>query len=110
VANVKVKALKPLGVKDGKLTVSKDPGVEFDMDEKDALKAQKEGFLEIINVEKSAVIPDDSGTSKPVLSDPPKESDLGSGKSGIEGGSIGDGGDGNKESADKPKRKSSKNN
>ena len=49
-ARVRVKALKPLGIKEGKdnTTVDKAPGVEFDMEEKDALAAVADGAVVIV--------------------------------------------------------------
>ena len=45
---VKVKALKPLGIKEGKVTVDKAVGAEFDMEEKDALAAVADGAVVIV--------------------------------------------------------------
>ena len=45
---VKVKALKPLGIKEGKVTVSKAPGAEFEMEEKDALAAEADGAVVVV--------------------------------------------------------------
>ena len=48
-ANVKVRALKPLGIKVGKETVDKAPGAEFEMDFKDALAAEKDQAVQIVS-------------------------------------------------------------
>ena len=51
---VKVKALKPLGIKEGKVTVDKAVGAEFDMEEKDALAAVADGAVSIVDIVKES--------------------------------------------------------
>jgi len=47
-AKVRVKGLKPLGIKEGKATVGKAPGAEFELEEKDALAAVADGAVVIV--------------------------------------------------------------
>jgi hypothetical protein len=72
-ANVDVKALKPLGIKEGKTTVNKTAGETFKMDMKDALAAEKDGAVEILTGENTVDNLPPVNNDSPVVVNDPKE-------------------------------------